>query len=421
MKVFVVGGGGREHALVWKLSKSKYVEQISCAPGNPGISETALCENIPASDVKELARYAERNQFDLTVVGPELPLSLGIVDEFQKRELPIFGPTRKAAAIESSKVFAKETMVKYKIPTADFRVFSEINRALKHIQEHQPPFVLKADGLAEGKGVLICPNRDEAVKGVERIMKQKAFGDAGKRMIIEECLVGEEVSVLAITDGETVVTLPPAQDHKAAFEGDEGPNTGGMGAYAPAPALTPQLQETVKQTIILPLIRGLKSEGRIYRGVLYVGLMLTHEGPKVLEFNCRFGDPETQVILPLLKTDLVDLMSESVDGKLKNQPVELWNKSAVCVVMASGGYPGKYEKGKAIQGLENAYTDVQVFHAGTKFKNGDVVTHGGRVLGVTATGGTISEAIEKAYQAVGKITFDGAYYRKDIGHRALVR
>jgi phosphoribosylamine--glycine ligase len=421
MNVFVIGGGGREHALVWKMSRSKYVEQIFCAPGNAGISEFASCADIPVADIKELVRYAERNQIDLTVVGPELPLSLGIVDAFQKRQMPIFGPTRRAAEIESSKVYSKQMMAKYNIPTGAFFVFSDVKQALRHIQEHLPPFVIKADGLAEGKGVVICPNRDEAVTAVNRIMKKKVFGDAGKRILIEECLVGEEVSVLAMTDGENVVTLPAAQDHKAAFEGDEGPNTGGMGAYAPAPALKPELQDRVKREILIPMIRGLKAEGRTYRGVLYAGLMLTDEGPKVLEFNCRFGDPEIQAILPLIKTDIVDLMAEAADGKLKNKPVETWNKSAICVVMASGGYPGKYEKGKAIQGLDHVPADVQVFHAGTRFRNGDLVTNGGRVLGVTATGDTISAAIDRAYEAVGKITFDGAYYRKDIGHRALGR
>jgi len=421
MKVLVIGGGGREHALTWKISKSKYVEQVFCAPGNAGISEIAACADIAPTDIKELIRYAERNQVDLTVVGPELPLSLGIVDAFQKRDLSIFGPNQKAARIESSKVYAKELMVKYGIPTADFQMFSDHHKAIQYIQNRQPPFVIKADGLAEGKGVLICPNRNTAIEGVNRIMKKKVFGNAGRRILIEECLVGEEVSVLAITDGDTVVTLPPAQDHKAIFEGDEGPNTGGMGAYAPAPVLNAALQEIVKQKVLLPLVRGMKSEGKLYKGVLYAGLMLTREGPKVLEFNCRFGDPETQAILPLLKTDLVDLMTESADGTLKNKTVETWNAFSVCVVMASGGYPGKYKKGKAIQGLHAVFPDVQVFHAGTKFKNGDMVTNGGRVLGVTAVGDTISMAIEKAYQTVGKITFDGAYYRKDIGHRALLK
>jgi phosphoribosylamine--glycine ligase len=421
MNVLVIGGGGREHALIWKISKSKYVEQLFCIPGNAGISEIAVCADISPTDIRELVRFAERNQVDLTVVGSEQPLSLGIVDAFQKKGLPIFGPTQKAAQIESSKVYAKEIMMKYNIPTANYHTFSDYRKAVAYINASQPPYVLKADGLAEGKGVLMCPNRNVAFEGAERIMKKKAFGDAGKRMLIEECLFGNEISVLAITDGETVVTLPPAQDHKAALEGDEGPNTGGMGAYAPAVMLNSALQETVRQKILIPLIRGLKAEGRPYQGVLYAGLMLTQEGPKVLEFNCRFGDPETQAILPLLKTDLVDLMVESVDHKLKNKALDIWNRASVCVIMASGGYPGKYEKGKIIQGLQNIPPDILVFHAGTKFKNGKVVTNGGRVLGVTATGETISVAIEKAYQAVSTITFDGAYYRKDIGHRALMK
>jgi phosphoribosylamine---glycine ligase len=421
MRVLIVGGGGREHALARSISKSPYTETIYCAPGNAGISEYAECVDIPVTDLKALLHFARKNEVDLTVIGPELPLSLGIVDLFQKHGLVIFGPTRKASQIEGSKAFAKSVMVKFGIPTADFREFKRAEEAEEHVRRTEPPYVLKADGLAEGKGVLICQSRNEAFEGIDRIMKKKAFGDAGKVLIIEELLTGQEASVLAMTDGEKIVVLPSAQDHKAVFEGDTGPNTGGMGAYAPAPVVTAQILQTVRGRVFVPLIQGLKDMGIVYRGVVYAGLMVTSAGPKVLEFNCRFGDPETQVILPLLKTDLVDLMIECAEGRLKNEEIQTTGQTAVCVVMASGGYPGSYEKGKVIQGLHPAPKDAFVFHAGTRWKDREVVTSGGRVLGVTALGDTVSQAIDRAYKAVGKITFDGAYYRRDIGHRALVR
>jgi phosphoribosylamine---glycine ligase len=421
MNVLVVGGGGREHALVWKISRSPYIEKIFCAPGNAGIADLAECVDLPVTDVKGLAQFAERNAVDLTVVGPELPLSLGLVDVLTKRGLTAFGPTKKAAQVEGSKAYAKSLMTRFGIPTAAYAEFTKPDSASAHLLKASYPCVLKADGLAEGKGVLICANRNEALEGLDRIMKRRDFGDAGKKLIVEEMLVGEEASVLALTDGEKIVLLPSAQDHKAVFEGDRGPNTGGMGAYSPAPVMTPELTQAVRETVFVPMIRGMKSMGVPYRGVLYAGLMITPNGPKVLEFNCRFGDPETQAILPLIRTDLVDLLIECAEGRLKNETVEIEAGASVCVVMASGGYPGAYEKGKEIQGLGSVPADVRVFHAGTKRKDGAVVTSGGRVLGVTATGGTIAAAIDKAYQGVGRITFDGAYFRSDIGHRALHR
>jgi phosphoribosylamine--glycine ligase len=421
MKILVVGGGGREHALVWKISKSPYTETIFCAPGNAGISQLAACVDIPATDVKELLHFAKKNSVDLTVVGPEWPLCLGLVDLFQKNGLMVFGPSRKAAQIEGSKAFAKALMAKCNIPTAEYKEFTSASDAVEHVKRKEPPYVLKADGLAEGKGVLICPNRKEALEGIDKIMKKKVFGDAGEKLIIEEYLTGEEASLLAVTDGEKIAILPSAQDHKAIFEGDTGPNTGGMGAYSPAPVVTPQILQTVRNRVFIPLVRGLKDMGITYRGVIYAGLMISPVGPKVLEFNCRFGDPETQAILPLLSTDIVDLMIESAEGRLKDEVVQISNQSAVCVVMASGGYPGHYEKGKTIQGVRQVSKDVLIFHAGTKWKDNELVTSGGRVLGVTATGDSVSQAIEKAYKAIGTITFDGAYYRRDIGQKALTR
>lgn len=421
MRVLVVGGGGREHALIWKIRQSPYIEEIFCAPGNGGIESMATCVDIEVDDIKGLVQFAQDNVIDLTVIGPELPLTLGMVDQFQKAELPVFGPTKKAAELEGSKVFAKEFMERHKVPTGVYKGFKSAKEAIKYVHTIDPPFVIKADGLAAGKGVIICQSRSEGFDAIDKIMKKKAFGKSGKRIIIEEFLVGEEVSVLAITDGERFVLLPPAQDHKAAYEGDTGPNTGGMGAYAPAPVLSEDDLEFVKKTIIKPVIRGMKSEGRVYKGVLYAGLILTHDGPKVLEFNCRFGDPEIQAILPLLKTDILDLMIESTEGRLKDQPIQLEDKAAVCVVMASGGYPGNYAKGKEIQGLKRVPKDVLVFHAGSRKKGDKIVTSGGRVLGVTATSNDIKRAIDKVYQAVSQITFDRAFYRGDIAHRAIKR
>ena len=421
MRVLVVGNGGREHALVWKIRQSPLVEKVFCTPGNGGMARLAECVDISPTDIKGLVHFAKRKSVDLTVVGPELPLTLGIVDRFQEKGLPVFGPDQRAAEVEGSKAFAKHLMTKYRIPTAEYQVFTEAEEANRYIRGKKPPFVLKADGLAAGKGVLICTSRNDAYDGVDRMMKQKVFGEAGNRLVVEEFLTGEEASVLAITDGDNLVIFPPAQDHKPIFEGDKGANTGGMGAYAPTPVVSPKMMEVVREKILLPAIRGMEKEGKRYRGVLYAGLMLTPEGPKVLEFNCRFGDPETQAILPLVDGDLIELMMASIEGNVRKVSIKVQNQAAVCVVMASGGYPGPYERGKAIKGLDQVAPEVLVFHGGTRRKGGFLETAGGRVLGVTAVGDTLPWAIEEAYRAVGKITFDGAYYRRDIGHRALKR
>ncbi|OVE78978.1 phosphoribosylamine--glycine ligase [bacterium I07] len=421
MNILVVGSGGREHTLVWKILKSPRVDKVYCAPGNGGISKIAESVDIDVTDLNKLTHFAQKQSIDLTVVGPELPLTLGIVDAFKEKGLEVFGPSKLAAELEGSKAFSKDLMKKYHIPTAEYQVFTEPDSAFRYLQSIEPPVVLKADGLAAGKGVLVCNSRNEMFDGAEKIMTERAFGEAGDRLIVEECLVGEEVSVLAITDGEDMLLLPPSQDHKPIFEGDKGPNTGGMGAYSPAPVMTDKLLETVKEKILIPTIQGMKSEGRLYQGVLYAGLMITSEGPKVLEYNCRFGDPEIQSILPLLESDIIDLIEAALDGKIKTAPFKLMKKSAVCVVMASGGYPNSYKKGMVIHGLDRDDDNVVIFHAGTKAKGKDIVTSGGRVLGVTSINDTIESAIKSVYQAVGSITFDGAYYRRDIGQKALNR
>ncbi|MBN2102539.1 phosphoribosylamine--glycine ligase [bacterium] len=421
MKILVIGSGGREHALVWKIAQSPYIEKIYCAPGNGGIGDLADCVDIDVTDFKALTGFAFKKSIDLTVVGPELPLTLGIADAFKQRGLAVFGPSKEAAVLEGSKAFTKNFLSKYNIPTSDYQTFDNSEEAVQYIHDNQPPYVLKADGLAAGKGVLICQNRSEAFQGIEDIMEAKKFGDAGNRLVIEEYMEGEEASILAITDGERFVTLPAAQDHKAVFEGDKGPNTGGMGAYAPAPVVDDALLHRIEEEIIRPTIEGMKTENRLYQGVLYAGLMITKAGPKIVEYNCRFGDPEIQAIIPLLKTDLVDLMMEVAEGRLKTKMPKITPRSCICVVMASGGYPGSYQKGKQIYGLDDVNQDVMVFHAATKKENDQIITSGGRVLGVTATGKTFLQARERAYRAVGKIAFDGAYYRKDIGHRALKR
>ncbi len=423
MKVLVIGGGGREHALVWKIAQSPSVRKIFCAPGNAGIAQLAECLAFSSENVGSLAAWADREKIDLTVVGPEAPLTLGIVDAFEARGLSVFGPGRSAAEIEGSKVFAKELMAKYGIPSAEFKTFSEPAEAVRYLRGKKPPFVVKADGLAAGKGVILCATLDEALAAVDLIMMKKAFGAAGDRVIIEELLEGEEASFLAFTDGKTMVPLPPSQDHKAIFDGDQGPNTGGMGAYSPAPVVTEKVHRQVMEEIMIPTVRGMEREGRTYRGVLYAGLMIRDEKAKVLEFNARFGDPETQPLLMRMKSDLVPVLEGTVTGQLSNLKVEWEDRSTVCVVMASSGYPGSYEKGKVISGLENAaqVSETYVFHAGTALKDGKVVTSGGRVLGVTALGRGIQEAIDRAYEAAKKISWEGAYFRKDIGQKALKR
>ncbi|MFH1441400.1 MAG: phosphoribosylamine--glycine ligase [Candidatus Omnitrophota bacterium] len=431
MKVLVIGSGGREHALVWKIAQSKLVSRIFCASGNGGISKQAECIDIKADDISGLLEFAKKENIDLTVVGPEVPLSLGIVDEFQNYKLKVFGPCKKAARLESSKIFAKELMAKYNIPTADFKIFDNAQEAKKYIEDKGSACVVKADGLAQGKGVIVAKSVNEAKQAVDLIMGEKAFGRAGERIIVEDCLQGEEASILVLVDSKTIIPLASSQDHKRAFDNDKGPNTGGMGAYSPAPIVTESLFKEISDKVVYRTIDGLTKEGIEYQGVLYAGIMITKDGPKVLEYNVRFGDPETEAILPRIKSDLLEIMLCAVDNQLsriiKSGGIVWNNRACVCVVCASGGYPGKYEKGKEISGLEDAekMQDIIIFHAGTKQTTDDgrrttkIVTDGGRVLGVTGLGGTIKEAINKTYQAVEKINFEGMHYRKDIGRKAL--
>ncbi len=421
MNILVVGSGGREHAIVWKIAKSSKVKKIFCAPGNPGIAKLAECVPIKIEDINGLREFAVKEKIDLTVVGPELPLTLGIVDSFEEKGIRIFGPSKKAAEIEGSKVFAKDLMQKYGIPTAAYKVFKNPKDAKDYVKEHSLPLVVKADGLAAGKGVIICKTKEDALDAIKLIMEKREFGKAGDRIIVEEFLKGHEVSFLAITDGKTVIPLPPCQDHKAAFDGDKGPNTGGMGAYSPAPIINAKLKQEIMSMIMIPTVKAMEKEGRPYKGVLYAGLMVTNDGPRVLEYNCRFGDPETQPIMMKLRNDLVDVLFTAVEGKLSKIKLNCENKVALCVVMASKGYPGDYEKGKEIKGIEEAskLKDVVVFHAGTAINGDKLVTAGGRVLGVTAMGVGIKRAMNKVYGAVTKIKWEGAHYRKDIGAKAI--
>ena len=421
MKVLVVGAGGREHALVWKISQSPKVTKIYCAPGNAGISEQAAIVSIKANDLNSLLEFALKEEINLTVVGPEDPLTKGIVDLFESKGLFIFGANQKAAEIEGSKAFAKEMMKKYYIPTAFYEIFDSRNEAVKYIRKLGAPIVVKADGLAAGKGVIVCKTVEEAIQSVDKIMVEKIFGEAGNRVVVEEYLVGEEASYIAFTDGKTILPMASSQDHKPIFDGDEGPNTGGMGAYSPAPVVTDKVHEKILEKILRPLIQGMGEEGRPYKGVLYAGLMIHDSQPKVLEFNARFGDPETQPVLMRMKGDIVPILEACIKGNLSQYQIEWDNRASVCVVMASKGYPGDYEKGKAIKGLKEVsqMKDVFVFHAGTGLKDGQIVTNGGRVLGVTGLGKDIPRAIEKTYQAVKKISWDGVHYRRDIGQKAL--
>jgi len=423
MKVLVIGSGGREHALVWKLNQSKKVTSIYCAPGNAGIRKLANCINISSNDIDGLLEFARKEGIDLTIVGPEDPLSQGIVDQFEKNDLRIFGPSAAAAELEGSKVFSKNFLKKYSIPSAEYKVFSKPGAAKKYINKIGAPCVVKADGLAAGKGVIVAQTKEEAKNAVDLIMKDKAFGKAGNKLIVEECLQGEEASFIAFVDGEHILPLPSSQDHKAVFEGDRGPNTGGMGAYSPAPVMTDALTMRVMNEVMLPTVRGMAEEGRPIKGMLYAGMMISKNRIDVLEFNCRFGDPECQPLLMRLHTDLVDICEKAIDGKLHTLELDIDSRPSVCVVMASQGYPGPYETKKPITGLINAskMKDVMVFHAGTTIKNRRTVTNGGRVLGVTAMGSTVTKAIERAYKAVDKIKWKGCYFRRDIGHRALCR
>lgn len=423
MRVLVVGSGGREHALAWKIKQSTLVEKVYCAPGNGGIAGIAECVDVKPDDITGLIGFATRNKVDLTVVGPEAPLAQGIVDRFCINGLRIFGPTKAAARIEASKVFMKDIMRRYDIPTAGFEVFEDSTAAKDYIKGLKRDFVVKADGLAAGKGVVVCSSREEGIMAVESMMEKRAFRDAGSKIIIEECLEGEEASILVVTDGKDCVPLVSAQDHKRVFDGDNGPNTGGMGAYSPAPVVTGPMMDTIMEKIIRPTVSAMDREGSRYAGVLYAGVMVTAEGPKVLEFNCRFGDPETQAILPRLKSDIIELIEASIDDEIDMVSLDWDERPCVSVVISSGGYPGEYETGYEIDGLDaldNA-KDICVFHAGTRLADGKIITSGGRVLNVTALGSDIKDAIDKCYNAVNLIEFEGMYFRRDIGHRALNR
>ncbi|MFQ5850230.1 MAG: phosphoribosylamine--glycine ligase [Candidatus Binatia bacterium] len=420
MKILVIGSGGREHALVWKLRQSPRTEKIYCAPGNAGIGEMAELVPIPAEELEKLGDFAEKEKIDLTVVGPELPLTLGIVDLFEKRGLRIFGPNREAAKLEGSKVFAKEIMEQNRIPTAAFVTFSDPILA-KQYAARKLPCVVKADGLAGGKGVTICSSREEAGAAIDDIMVRRAFGAAGERVVIEEVLMGEEASFMALTDGEHLLPLASSQDHKRVFDGDCGPNTGGMGAYSPAPVVNLTVHRNIFEQILNPLLTGLRKRGVCYRGLLYVGLMITNDGPKVLEFNARFGDPECQPVMMRLQSDLAPLLEAAIERKVNQAEAEWSDDASVCVVLCAQGYPGAYAKGKQIRGLEDLKTWERgfVFHAGTSKEDGRWSTSGGRVLGVTALGSNIEEAVREVYRAVGRIRWEGMHYRTDIARRAL--
>jgi phosphoribosylamine--glycine ligase len=419
MKVLVVGGGGREHTIVWKLAQSPKVSELYCAPGNGGISKLATCVGIKATDIDGIVDYSRANKMDLVVVAPDDPLAAGMVDKLNEAGIRAFGPVKAAAIIEGSKAFSKDLMKKYGIPTAGYSVFEDAASALKYLDTCSAPIVVKADGLALGKGVIIAGTIEEAKAAVNSMMNDKVFGNAGSRVVIEEFIEGPEVSILAFTDGNTIVPMVSSQDHKRAYDHDKGPNTGGMGTFSPSPLYDEKLASFCMKNIFIPTIEAMNSEGRKFKGVLYFGLMLTKDGPKVLEYNARFGDPETQVVLPRLKTDLLDIFEAIIDEKLADINIEWNNNAAVCVVAASGGYPGKYQTGLEISGLEEAEANGStiVFHAGTSFNEGRFYTAGGRVLGVTAVEETMDKAIDKAYAGIEKISFDGMHFRKDIGRK----
>ncbi len=423
MKILVIGSGGREHALTWKLGQSSGVDRIFCAPGNGGTSQLADNVAIPATDLPELLRFAKENHVDLTVVGPDDPLAAGIVDLFGSENLRVFGPTKSAARLESSKIFAKELMHSQNIPTARARTFSDSDEALRYCEELKFPIVIKADGLALGKGVIIAPDAAAARSTIDAMMKRGRFGAAGRRIVIEEFLRGTECSLHALVDGKDYRLLATARDHKRVFDDDQGPNTGGMGAFSPSNNWNSDLASQFEKEIMQPLLRGLREEGIAFRGLLFPGLMIEADGARVLEFNCRFGDPETQAILPRMKSDLLPLLEATIDGKIDNHTIDWDGRAAVTVILASGGYPEKYETGKAISGLDAAakVDGVYVFHAGTKRVNGEVVTAGGRVLAVTALGSTIDVARSTAYEAVSRIHFEGCHYRRDIALSAIAR
>ncbi|BAL82459.1 putative phosphoribosylamine--glycine ligase [Selenomonas ruminantium subsp. lactilytica TAM6421] len=423
MNILVIGSGGREHTLAWKLSQSPKADKIYALPGNPGMADVAMCvEGISITDNAAVVDFAQKHDIGLVVVGPEVPLTNGLVDAVTAAGIKAFGPTQAAAQIEGSKAFSKSLMKKYGIPTAKYEVFTEADAAREYIRQEVAPIVIKADGLAAGKGVIVAMTEEEALQAITDIMEDQEFGAAGSRVVIEEFMEGEEASLLCFTDGKTICPMISSQDHKRAYDGDKGPNTGGMGTYAPAPVMTDKMVQEAYDKILVPTIKAMEAEGKPYKGCLYAGLMITAEGPKVVEFNARFGDPETQVVLPLLNSDLVDIMLACADGTLAEQDIQWSDGAAVCVVMAAGGYPKAYKKGDAITGLDDAKAaGALIFHAGTAHKDGQIVTDGGRVLGVVAKADTVRAAVDKAYAGVEKISFKDAFYRKDIAHRALER
>lgn len=419
MKVLIVGGGGREHAIAWKLNQSPKVDELLCAPGNAGIGQIARCfPEVKATDLDGMLDLARREKVDFVVVAPDDPLALGMVDRLEAAGIPAFGPVAAAAQLEASKVFSKGLMKKYHIPTAKYQVFTDAQAAMDYVRQQGAPIVVKADGLALGKGVVVAQSVEEAEQAIKSMMLDKVFKESGSRVVIEECMVGREVTCLCFTDGNTILPMPASQDHKRAFDGDLGPNTGGMGAFAPSPLMSPELMETVRKTILEPTLAALKGEGICFKGVLYVGLMLTEAGPKVVEYNARFGDPETQVVLPLMESDLMEAFMACREGTLDRADVRFGSGAAACVVLASGGYPVKYETGKPIAGIEQAEENgAIVFHAGTKMENGQLVTAGGRVLNVSCVADTLPQAVQAAYAALKPIRFEGMHFRTDIGNK----
>ena len=414
MKILVVGGGGREHAICWKLSNEKNVEKIYCAPGNPGIAEVAECVNIGDSDIDKLAKFAKENEIDMTVVGPEVPLVMGITDVFESQGLKVFGPNKKCARLEGSKAFSKDFMTRHNLPTAKYKEYTNIDKAIDDIDEFGYPVVIKADGLAAGKGVIISENREDAIKTLKEMMNDKKFGTAGEKIVIEEFLSGIETSILAFVDNETIIPMVSAKDHKKVNDGETGLNTGGMGTFSPSEIYTYELSKQIKENILDKTLKGFQEDNLDFKGILFVGLMITKDGPKILEYNVRFGDPETQSVLFRLETDLSEIISAVINNKLKDIDIKYSDDSAICVMLTSGGYPESYEKGKLITGLDNLDKDIVVFHSGTKLLDNKLVTNGGRVIGITAKGKTVKEAGKKVYENIKKINFEGMHYRTDI-------
>ena len=414
MKILVVGGGGREHAICWKLSKEANVDKIYCAPGNAGISNVAQCIDIQDSNIENLLNFAKENQIDLTIVGPEIPLVAGIVDKFEKEGLKIFGPNKKCAQLEGSKAFSKDFMIRHNLPTAKYKEYTDLDEAISEIDSFGYPVVIKADGLAAGKGVVISENREDAITTLKEMMSDKKFGNAGDKIVVEEFLTGIETSILAFVDNDTIVPMVSSKDHKKVFEGETGLNTGGMGTFSPSEIYTEKLAKEVQEKILDKTLEGFKKDNLNYKGILFVGLMITEDGPKILEYNVRFGDPETQSVLFRLDTDLNKIISEILNNNLKNIEINYSKEESICVMLTSGGYPENYEKGKVISGLENLDSDIVVFHSGTKFDNENIVTNGGRVIGITAKGKTVKEAAQKVYENIKKINFEKMHYRKDI-------